>query len=95
MTKHALPISTTFPPLGMFTPPEGLKFLKDHGFDSMDFNFVAALELYGRNWQDMIEEVKRIADAEENGIEIDEKLYEQLKEICDNLDIDIDSYLEE
>jgi sugar phosphate isomerase/epimerase len=62
MKKHALPISASFPPLGMFTPPEGLKFLKDHGFDSMDFNFVAALELYGRNWQDMIEEVKRIAD---------------------------------
>ena len=40
-------------------------------------------------------EVKRNAESEENGIAIDEKLYEQLKEICDNLDIDIDSYLEE
>ncbi|WP_298501379.1 L-sulfolactate dehydrogenase [uncultured Methanobrevibacter sp.] len=40
-------------------------------------------------------EVKRIAEAETNGIAIDEKLYEQLKEICDNLDIDIDSYMEE
>ncbi len=40
-------------------------------------------------------EVKRIADAEANGIAIDEKLYEQLKEICGNLDIDIDSYMEE
>ena len=40
-------------------------------------------------------EVKRIADAEANGIEIDDKLYEQLKEICTNLEIDIDSYLEE
>ena len=39
-------------------------------------------------------EVKRIADAEANGIEIDEKLYEQLKEICDDLEIDLDSYLE-
>ena len=38
-------------------------------------------------------EVKRIADAEKNGIEIDEKLYKQLKEICDDLDIDLDSYL--
>ena len=62
MTKHALPISASFPPLGMFTPPEGLKILKDHGFDSMDFNFVAALDRYGKNWQDMIEEVKRLAD---------------------------------
>ena len=40
-------------------------------------------------------EVKRIADAEENGVAIDEKLYEQLKGICDDLDIDIDSYVEE
>ena len=40
-------------------------------------------------------EVKRIAEAEANGIEIDEKLYNQLKEICDDLGIDIDSYLEE
>ena len=40
-------------------------------------------------------EVKRIADAEENGIEIDTKLYEQLKEICNDLEIDLDSYLEE
>ena len=40
-------------------------------------------------------EVKKIANAEANGMEIDEKLYEQLKEICDHLDIDFDSYLEE
>ena len=39
--------------------------------------------------------MKRIADAEENGIEIDTKLYKQLKGICDDLYIDIDSYLEE
>ena len=40
-------------------------------------------------------EVKRIADAEANGVAIDEKLYEQLKGICDDLDINIDSYIEE
>ena len=40
-------------------------------------------------------EVKRIVDAEENGVEIDEKLYNHLKEICDNLDIDITLYIEE
>ena len=39
-------------------------------------------------------EVKRIAEAEANGVSIDEKLYSQLKEICDDLDIDIDSYME-
>ena len=40
-------------------------------------------------------EVKRIAEAETNGVAIDEKLYEQLKGICTDLDIDIDSYIEE
>ena len=40
-------------------------------------------------------EVKRIAEAEANGVNIDEKLYEQLKGICDDLNIDLDSYLEE
>ena len=62
MSEHILPISTTFPPAGHMTPVEGLRFLYEHGFDSMDFNFVAALDSYGRNWQDMIEEVKRTAD---------------------------------
>lgn len=37
-------------------------------------------------------EVKKIIEAETNGIEIDTKLYEQLKEICDNLNIDIDFF---
>lgn len=40
-------------------------------------------------------EVKRIAEAEENGIPVDEKLYDTLKEICDKENIDLDSYLEE
>lgn len=40
-------------------------------------------------------EVKRIAETEANGVAIDENLYNQLKGICDKLDIDIDSYVEE
>lgn len=62
MKKHALPISTTFPPSGMMTPVEGVRFLHEHGFDAMDFNFTAALDIYGNNWHDMIDEVKREAD---------------------------------
>ena len=62
MKKHILPISTTFPPSGPITHPEGLKFLYEHGFDAMDFNFTAALDIYGRNWRDMVEEVKKICD---------------------------------
>ena len=40
-------------------------------------------------------EVKRIAENEKNGLEIDEKLYETLKTICDKENIDLDSYLTE
>ena len=40
-------------------------------------------------------EVKRIAENEKNGLEIDEKLYETLKTICDAENIDLDSYLTE
>lgn len=66
MKKHTLPISTTFPPAGMFTPPEAVRFLHEHGFDSMDFNFVAALDMYGNDWHDMIAEVKK--EAERTGM---------------------------
>lgn len=40
-------------------------------------------------------EVQKVAKAEAEGISIDEKLYEQLSEICSDLEIDLDSYLEE
>lgn len=40
-------------------------------------------------------EVRKIAEAEANGMEIDVNLYKQLKEICDSLEIDLDGYLEE
>ena len=38
-------------------------------------------------------EVRRIAENEKNGLEIDEKLYDILKAICDDENIDLDSYL--
>lgn len=66
MNKHRLPLSVSFPPLGLMNPVDGVRFLSDHGFDAMDFNFVAALNIYGNNWRDMIEEVKR--EAERLGI---------------------------
>ena len=62
MKKHVIPISTTFPPAGSMTPVEAVRFLHEHGFDSMDFNFVAAQDMYGDNWQEMIEEVKTEAN---------------------------------
>lgn len=58
MKKHALPISTTFPPPHKIDPAEAVRFLHEHGFDSMDFNFVAALDAYGDNWREMITEVR-------------------------------------
>lgn len=59
MKKHALPISTTFPASGMMNHVEGLRFLHEHGFDAMDFNFTAALEIYGKDWHDMVAEIRR------------------------------------
>jgi len=38
-------------------------------------------------------EVKEIAKNEKNGIPVDKNLYVQLKEICDDLDIDLDEYI--
>lgn len=38
-------------------------------------------------------EVERVAKNKENGLTIDSKLYEELKDICDGLDIDIDNYI--
>lgn len=40
-------------------------------------------------------EVKRIAENEEKGLDIDQKLYETLKSICDDLDIDLSSFITE
>lgn len=68
MKKHELPISASFPPMGGMTPVEGVRFLHEHGFDAMDFNFVAAQDMYGDDWQYMVEEVRRA--AEETGIVI-------------------------
>lgn len=66
MKKHILPISTTFPPAKHMDPVSAVGFLHDHGFDSMDFNFVAALDMYGKDWKEMIEQVKR--EAERTGM---------------------------
>ena len=38
-------------------------------------------------------EVQRIVENEKNGISIDENLYSQLKEICDDLNINLNEYL--
>ena len=38
-------------------------------------------------------EVKKIVENEKNGISIDENLYSQLKEICDDLNINLNEYL--
>lgn len=72
------------------------KFVDFDEFKQNTEDFISQIRATGENVAipgDL--EVKRIVDAEENGIAIDEKLYNQLKEICDNLTIDIDSYIEE
>ncbi|MBO5701659.1 MAG: sugar phosphate isomerase/epimerase [Clostridia bacterium] len=66
MKKHALPLSVTFPPASHMNPVEAVGFLYEHGFDSMDFNFVAAIDMYGDDWHEMIAEVKK--EAERTGM---------------------------
>jgi len=38
-------------------------------------------------------EVKKMAEHEKYGLKVDEKLYNNLKEICDKLNIDVDEYI--
>lgn len=78
----------------MFIAIDPTKFTDKETFETQVEEFVDEIRNSGDTFIPGDLEVKKIAAAEENGIEIDTKLYEQLKEICNNLDIDLDSYLE-
>lgn len=71
------------------------KFVDGETFKEQTEDFCSEVRATGDTFVPGDLEVKRIAEAEANGIEIDEKLYEQLKGICSELEIDIDEYLEE
>ena len=69
------------------------KFVSIDAFKEQVEEFVTEIRESGNTFIPGDLEVKRIAENEKNGLEIDEKLYETLKTICDNENIDLDSYL--
>ena len=59
MSKHSLPLSVSFPPLGKMNSADGLRMVAEHGFDSMDFNVNNIVE-YFDDWR---EETYRAKEA--------------------------------
>ncbi|WP_409200493.1 L-sulfolactate dehydrogenase [Methanobrevibacter sp. DSM 116169] len=78
----------------LFIAIDPSKFVDFGTFTSEVEDFVSEVRDCGNTFVPGDLEVTRIAEAEKVGINIDSKLYDQLKEICDELDIDLDEYLE-
>lgn len=78
----------------LFIAIDPSKFVSMEQFTGKTEAFVEEVRSTGNTFVPGDLEVKRIAEAEKNGISIDTKLYEQLKEICNDLDVDLDSYLD-
>ncbi|MCC7554277.1 MAG: Ldh family oxidoreductase [Methanobacteriaceae archaeon] len=79
----------------LFVAIDPSKFVDFDTFTDEVEEFVSEIRDCGNSFVPGDLEVKKIAEAEKNGINIDSKLYNQLKEICSNLDIDFDKYLYE
>lgn len=79
----------------LFIAIDPSKFVDMDQFKAQVEEFVTEIRESGNTFIPGDLEVKRIAENEKNGLEIDEKLYETLSTICDDLEIDLDSYLTE
>ena len=79
----------------LFIAIDPSKFVSMDAFKEQVEEFVTEIRESGNTFIPGDLEVKRIAENEEKGLEIDEKLYETLKTICDAENIDLDSYLTE
>ena len=79
----------------LFVAINPAKFVSIDAFKEQVEEFVKEIRESGDTFVPGDLEVKRIAENEQNGLEIDEKLYETLKTICDAENIDLDSYLTE
>lgn len=71
------------------------KFTSIEKFKAETEEFVKEVRESGNTFVPGDLEVKRIAENEKNGFTMDSKLQETLEDICDNLDIDLNSYLTE
>ncbi len=79
----------------LFIAIDPSKFVSIDTFKEQVEEFVAEIRESGNTFIPGDLEVKRIAENEEKGLDIDPKLYETLKSICDDLDIDLSSYITE
>jgi len=79
----------------LFIAIDPSKFVSMDAFKEQVEEFVTEIRESGNTFIPGDLEVKRIAENEEKGLDIDPKLYETLKSICDDLDIDLSSYITE
>ena len=79
----------------LFIAIDPTKFVEREVFEEQVEGFLDEIKENGGKVIPGSLEVARIAEAEENGINVDTNLYKQLKDICTDLDIDLDSYIEE
>ena len=79
----------------LFIAIDPSKFVSIDAFKEQVEEFVTEIRESGNTFIPGDLEVKRIAENEEKGLDIDPKLYETLKSICDDLDIDLSSYITE
>ena len=79
----------------LFVAIDPEQFVGREAFKKQTEGFIEEVRANGNGFVPGDIEVKRINDNKINGLTMDETLYEQLKEICEELDIEIDSYITE
>ena len=79
----------------LFIAIDPSKFVDLDEFKERNEEFVTEIRETGDTFIPGDLEVKNIAENEKSGLAVDKKLYDNLKEICDGLDIDIKEYISE
>ena len=77
----------------LFIAIDPSKFVDMDQFKNQTEEFIQEVRASGDTFVPGDLEVKNIAEHEKSGLKIDEKLYINLKEICESLDINIDQYI--
>lgn len=77
----------------LFIAIDPSKFVDMDQFKDQTEDFISQVRASGDTFVPGDLEVKNIADHEKSGLKIDETLYNNLTEICENLDINIDKYV--
>jgi len=77
----------------LFIAIDPSKFVDMDQFKTQTESFVDQVRASGDTLVPGDIEIKNIAENEKHGFKVDEKLYNNLSEICENLDINIDEYI--